>query len=191
MLISYILMTNQILQFKISLKHSKPSIWRRVQIPSDSTFEDLHLIIQIAMGWCDEHLHDFCIKLDKNSEPLIFGIPSEDGFGTLETKAEWDHQVIDFLAPKQKMIYTYDFGDNWEHEILFEKIIDPKPNQIYPVCTDGKCACPPEDIGGVWGYEHFLEAIKDPAHEEHEEMLEWVHDEFDPDAFDPKEVVFD
>lgn len=184
-------MIDQILQFKISLKYSKPPIWRRVQIPSDSTFEDLHLIIQKAMGWCDEHLHDFCIQKDKNSQPLIFGVPSEDDFGNMETNTERGNKVIDFLAPKQKMIYTYDFGDNWEHEVLFEKIIDPKPNQLYPVCTAGKRACPPEDIGSIWGYEHFLEAIKDPAHEEHEEMLEWVHDEFDPDAFDPKEVVFE
>ena len=90
------------------------------------------LVRQIAMGWCDEHLHDYCIQKDKNTEPLIFGVPSEDDFGTVETNTERDYKVIDFLAPKQKMIYTYDFGDNWEDEILFEKIIDPKPDQLYP-----------------------------------------------------------
>lgn len=184
-------MNNQVLQFKISLKYTKPPIWRRVQIPIDSTFEDLHYIIQAAMGWFDGHLHHFCIQQTRSSEPLVFGVPSEDDFGPVETKPECKYKVTDFLKPKQKMLYTYDFGDNWEHEILFEKELDPQPNQTYPVCIAGKRACPPEDVGGVWGYEHFLEVMQDPKHEEHEEMCEWICDEFDSEAFDPKEVIFE
>ena len=87
--------------------------------------------------------------------------------------------------------YTYDFGDNWEHKIPLEKILPRDKNIEYPACIAGKRACPPEDCGGIWGYEEFLEAINNPDHEEHEEMLEWVGGEFDPEHFDVSEVSFD
>jgi hypothetical protein len=84
--------------------------------------------------------------------------------------------------------YEYDFGDSWEHELLVEKILPPEPGVRYPLCLKGKGACPPEDVGGVWGYDSFLEAIADPKHPEHDDMLEWVGGEFDPEAFDLDEV---
>ena len=87
--------------------------------------------------------------------------------------------------------YTYDFGDNWEHKIQLEKILPRDKNIEYPACIAGKRACPPEDCGGIWGYEEFLEAINNPDHEEHEEMLEWVGGEFNPEHFDVNEVSFD
>src|SRR3972149_3664448 len=90
------------------------------------------------------------------------------------------------IAPqaRAKFMYEYDFGDSWEHEILVEKILPPDPQMKHPVCLKGKGACPPEDVGGVWGYAEFLRAIRDPEHSEHDEYLEWVGDEFDPKAFD-------
>ena len=89
---------------------------------------------------------------------------------------------------KKKFFYTYDMGDSWEHEILVEKVLPYDPLVRYPVCLTGKRACPPEDCGGVWGYADFLEAIQQPAHPEHESMLEWVGGAFDPDAFILSEV---
>jgi hypothetical protein len=87
-------------------------------------------------------------------------------------------------AEGEKFAYEYDFGDFWEHDILIEKILPPDPKQKLPVCIKGKRACPPEDVGGVWGYDTFLEAIKDPQHPEHEMYTEWIDGEFDPEAFD-------
>jgi hypothetical protein len=90
------------------------------------------------------------------------------------------------VAPREglKFRYEYDFGDGWLHQVLVEKVLPPEPGQSYPVCVKGRRACPPEDVGGMWGYQDFLEAIQDPNHEEHEEYLEWVGGEFDPEAFD-------
>ena len=91
-------------------------------------------------------------------------------------------------VPKQKLTYEYDFGDGWDHTVLLEKVLAPEPGVAYPRCTAGKRACPPEDVGGVWGYESFLEAINDLNNPEHDTMLEWVGGEFDPAAFDLEEA---
>jgi hypothetical protein len=88
----------------------------------------------------------------------------------------------------KKIGYTYDFGDNWEHTVTIEKTLDAEPTAKYPRCTAGKRACPPEDCGGPWGYGEFLTAISDPQHERHEELLEWIDGEFDPEAFDVNDV---
>jgi len=87
--------------------------------------------------------------------------------------------------------YTYDFGDNWEHIIKLEKVLPRDKNINYPVCIGGKRASPPEDCGGVWGYEDFLKIINNPDHEEYEETIEWAGGEFDPEYFDVKEIKFD
>jgi hypothetical protein len=89
---------------------------------------------------------------------------------------------------KDKLIYEYDFGDSWEHELLVEKILPLEAGKHYPICLTGKRACPPEDCGGIWGYASLLAAIRDPEHPEHDEMVEWGGDEFDPEAFDLDEV---
>ena len=89
---------------------------------------------------------------------------------------------------KVRFIYEYDFGDSWQHEILLEKILEPEPNVAYPRCIEGARACPPEDVGGIWGYGDFLVAISDPNHEDHDEMLEWIGGEFDPEKFSVDEV---
>jgi len=91
------------------------------------------------------------------------------------------NQIADAGA---KFVYEYDFGDSWEHILLVEKVLPMEPDQQYPVCIKGKRACPPEDVGGVWGYYGFLEAIQDPDHPEHEDYLEWIGEDFDPEAFD-------
>ena len=89
---------------------------------------------------------------------------------------------------KVRFIYEYDFGDSWQHEIVLEKTLEPEPGITYPRCIEGERACPPEDVGGIWGYAEFLDAISDPNHEDHDERVEWVGGEFDPEKFSVDKV---
>lgn len=172
---------NQIYQIKITLRDSKPPIWRRVELPAAITLSQLHQVIQAAMGWYDSHLHQFVVGED------YYGVPDPEDFREVRDERRVKFNQI-LTEPKQKLVYEYDFGDNWQHIVLLEKIVSPEPGVTYPRCTAGKRACPPEDVGGVWGYDSFLEAIRDPANPEHEEMLDWVGGEFDPEEFDLDEV---
>ena len=184
---------NMVYQFKIILKDIKPSIWRRIQIPKKYTFWDLHIAIQDAMGWHDYHLHEFEIANPLTGIKTIIGIPNEDeDFANYKTLPGWKQKIANyFLREKQSAKYIYDFGDNWEHEIILEKILPKENNLTYPLCIKGKRACPPEDCGGSYGYENFLEIVGDPENEQYEEILEWVGGEFDSEHFDPNEVIFD
>jgi hypothetical protein len=166
-----------IYQLKVTLKGSKPPIWRRIQIASNISLAKLHRILQTAMGWTDSHLHQFVVG------GTYYGTPTPE----FDFEVEDEGKIkLSQAAPgvKKKIVYEYDFGDGWEHEILVEKILQSEPGVRYPVCLAGKRACPPEDCGGVWGYESLLEALRDPEHPEHNDMLEWVGGDFDPEAFD-------
>lgn len=166
-----------IYQVKITLEESKPPIWRRILVRSDVTLGKLHDIIQVAMGWTDSHLHQFIVGQTYYGEPYPdYGLEMRD-----EQKFKLD-QIVS--GEGFKFRYEYDFGDDWLHRLLVEKTLPPEPGRRYPVCIQGKRACPPEDVGGVWGYDLFLEAIQNPEHPEHDEYLEWVGGEFDPEAFD-------
>ena len=149
-----------IYQIKVTLKHSKPPIWRRTQVPGDVNLGRLHRILQVVMGWEDYHLHQFIVGDDYYGEPH----PDYEVWGP-EMRDEGRASLAQ-IAPgeKAKFLYEYDFGDGWEHELLVEKILPPEPGVDYPRCLKGKRACPPEDVGGVWGYANFLEAISDPGH---------------------------
>ncbi|HIK45427.1 MAG TPA: plasmid pRiA4b ORF-3 family protein [Leptolyngbyaceae cyanobacterium M65_K2018_010] len=174
--------TSAIYQLKITLRGSKPPIWRRVQVPSDMTLGKLHQTIQLAMGWYDCHLHEFEIH------GQAYGQPMPD-FDDLEIRSERNVRLNKVVpGEKFKFYYLYDMGDSWEHEILVEKVLPPDPEVRYPTCLKGKRACPPEDCGGIWGYAEFLEAIQNPKHPEHQSMLEWVGGEFDPEDFDLEET---
>lgn len=168
-------------QIKVTLKGSKPPIWRRMQVTSETTLVKLHRMLQRVMGWEGSHLYQFVIG------GIAYGDPGM--LGELDVK-DARTVTLDTLVrgEKSKFLYEYDFGDSWEHELLVEKILPQEEGKRYPLCLTGKRACPPEDCGGIWGYTSFLEAIRDPKHPEHEEMLEWVGGEFDPDAFDLEEV---
>lgn len=173
----------QIYQIKVTLDDTHPPIWRRILVPGNTTLLKLHDILQIVMGWEDYHLHMFTI------EGLIYGDPADDEFGELGTMNEANYKLSEVIYGEgQRFSYEYDFGDSWEHTLLVEKILPPAEGVRYPLCLKGKRACPPEDVGGVWGYQLFLEAIRDPQHAEHEEYLAWVGGEFDPEAFDLEEV---
>jgi hypothetical protein len=175
-----------IYQLKITLKDSKPPIWRRIWIASDLELIDLHYAIQAAMGWGNYHLHQF--KQDRT-----FYQPDPDdefsGFGGILMADSAGVRIDDLLCKEtQKIQYEYDFGDSWEHEVLFENVFEPDANVTYPVCVKGKGACPPEDCGGLWGYYNLLEVLGDPEDDEHESMLEWTGGPIDPAAFDLEET---
>ena len=173
--------TVPIYQVKVTLKGSKPPIWRRLLVPSNTRLGKFHEMLQIVMGWTDSHLHQFIVG------QTFYGTPEPD-FG-LEVRSERTVLLSTVLRmPKDKIIYEYDFGDSWEHEVLLEKIVPPDPETRYPVCLTGKRACPPEDCGGIWGYAEFLDAVASPTHPEHESMLEWIGGEFNPEEFDLSDV---
>ena len=159
-------------QFKIQLKDiSQPPVWRRVLVPKDFTFDRLHEVIQAAFGWENYHLYEFSPQ-GIGSNPSITDPNGND----------WDEPDMDasetklneiFTKEKQTYIYTYDFGDSWEHKITLEKITDDNSSKK-AACIGGEGACPPEDCGGVWGYESFLKIISDSQHPEYEGMREWA-----------------
>lgn len=181
---------NQVYQFRITLKDIKPPIWRRIQVSETYTFWDLHVAIQDVMGWFDSHLHQFKIFDPVINAKVDIGIPDEED-DYYEILPGWKQKISDYFSPDNKTAdYIYDFGDNWEHTILLEKILPRKKGIACPVCIDGQRACPPEDCGGTGGYEEFLEIIMDPDHERYDEMLAWAGD-FEPEYFDKNDVVFD
>ena len=170
---------SDILELDITLKGSKPKIWRRVLVPSDFIFHELHYIIQFAMGWTSSHLHQFITG--KND--IYIGIPHEDDW--IELVDSRKTKLSEYLGqPKDKVVYEYDFGDSWEHEVVVKEVLAKETGRSYPICTDGKGACPPEDVGGVWGYADLLEKLKKSGTDEYEEMLQWLGDDFDPEKLD-------
>lgn len=176
--------TGTLYQFKITLLESNPSIWRRIQV-HDCTLDKLHEHIQTAMGWTNSHLHQFEIDGERFGDPELL----DDGFEDFECVDSTVTMLSDILPESGERFvfrYEYDFGDGWEHEVLFEGCPSAEKRKTFPLCLEGQRACPPEDCGGVWGYADFLEAITDPKHEEHESFLEWCGGSFSPDEFDPK-----
>ena len=168
-----------VITMKVTLRGTKPPVWRRLAMLGTMTLGDLHRAIQAAMGWHDSHLHAFDIGGEEFGDQ-----------GTVDGVSDEDIVTLNGLlrSPVVRFTYIYDFGDNWEHEVLFEKCVPAAPGQRYPACIKGKGACPPEDVGGVWGYAEYLEALSDPYHEQHEEVLDWGGP-FDPDAFDPDQAT--
>ena len=165
----------QIYQIKVTLEHIHPPIWRRISVSGNTTLLKLHDILQIVMGWEDYHLHMYTI------EGSIYGDPADDEYGDLGTLSEANYKLSQLIHHEGKRFgYEYDFGDSWDHTLLVEKILPPQEGLRYPTCLKGKRACPPEDVGGVGGYEYFLEAIRDPSHHEHEEYPD--HGCFSPPA---------
>jgi len=183
----------RVYQFKIALTGLRPPIWRRIQVPETYSFWDLHVAIQDAMGWEDYHLHQFTVIDPSIDMKVEIGAPAED-FDVvfdMEILPEWKQKIAEWFSMENSVAeYTYDFGDGWEHTLKLEKILPKEADATYPRCIGGKRACPPEDCGGVWGYEEKLDILKDKTHEEYEETVEWLGDDFDPEHFDVNEVTF-
>lgn len=180
-------------QFKISLNGISPLIWRRIQVPQKYNFWDLHVAVQDSMGWLDCHLHLFRIRNPETGEAEEIGIPDDDPFDDdRPCLPGWEAPLdVYFKAPGTRADYEYDFGDGWEHELILEDVVSRIPKQKYPICVAGERACPPEDCGGIWGYEELLRTIRDPSDEEYESTMQWLGGNYDPEAFDPKKVRFD
>jgi hypothetical protein len=133
------------------------------------------------MGWTPSHLYRFEVGDVEYGEPdPEYELPFRSAKATPLRKIA--------PAPGAMFLYEYDFGDCWQHHIVVEQVLPPEPGMSYPRCVAGKRACPPEDVGGIGGYKEFLQAIRDPEHEEHEAMLEWAGGAFDPEAFDCQAV---
>lgn len=170
-------------QIKVTLKDIRPSIWRRFQVPSRITLSKLHRILQVVMGWSNYHLHQFIVG------GVYYGEPDPDDDFGFELKIDRTAKLAQAASGAgARFISEYDFGDGWEHEIVVEKIVPPEAGVRYPICLAGKRAFPPEDCGGTPGYARFLEAIRNPEHEEHDELLQWVGGSFDPEAFDLDDI---
>jgi len=171
-----------IYQIKVTLERSNPPIWRRLLVPNTTTLPKFHAILQAAMGWTDSHLHMFVVGQARYSMP-------DPEFDDPEMVDERRKPLKRLLKEKgDALVYEYDFGDGWRHRIKLERVIAPEPDMAIPNCIAGERACPPEDVGGIPGYEGFLEAILDPKHPDHTRDLEWVGGQFDPEAFDLEEA---
>jgi hypothetical protein len=168
-----------VLSLKVTLRNTKPPIWRRILMPGTMTLADLHRAIQIAMGWDNSHLHDFDTGDERYGDPTTTDDITDENRVTLNTLVK---------AGVTRFSYTYDFGDNWEHAILVEKSPPASDAKACPACVAGKRNGPPEDCGGTWGYADLLEILANPAHPDHEERIEWLGDEFDPEMFSVAET---
>lgn len=174
---------NVIVQIKVKLLGvTKPPVWRRVQLRADTRLDQLHDILQAALGWGSYHMHAFSFGEEE------FGVPDPElGFGD-------ERQVTlgELTDIGSRFRYTYDFGDDWQHEITVEKLLDPDPGARYPVLVAAKGACPPEDCGGPWGYANLREILADSSHDEHQDMLDWLGlndaTEFDPLTVPSREI---
>ena len=179
-----------IFQFHIALVGSQPVIWRRIQV-HDCTLDKLHEHIQTSMGWTNSHLHQFKIRGKRYGDPELLEDDEIDDFGDgpcIDSTRTLISQILTPGATRQPINYEYDFGDGWDHEILFEGCTEPEPRKKYPLCLEGERACPPEDVGGLGGYEEFLAAIADPRHAQHAETLQWSGP-FAPEQFSPAQAT--
>jgi hypothetical protein len=170
-----------IYQMKVMLADIEPPIWRRFLVVSDITLHKLHLILQTIMGWENYHLYEFTID-DK-----LYGEPDDEYEQDINRASRFRlSQVIH--TEEQEFLYVYDYGDNWDHKIVVEKMLPVDQNAIYPFCLEGELACPPEDCGGVTGYMDMLEIISDPEHEEYKHIIAWLGGSFVPERFDMRSI---
>jgi hypothetical protein len=171
-------MTAAVLRLKVTLDDVEPKVLRRIEVPADIKLDRLHLTLQAALDWTNSHLFEI------RARDVGWGIPSPDWpDGPLDARKV---KLIDVLedAGTKTLRYLYDYGDGWEHTIKVERMIPADTNIAYPRLIEASGRCPPEDVGGPWGYAEILDALADPDNERHTEIREWVGDDFDPYAFD-------
>lgn len=173
----------KVLRFRVSLVGSEPEIWRRIEVPINYTFWDLHVAIQDAMGWLDYHLHEFCFRDGDGGPEVRIGIPDEERWEDRDVLPGWEQDLTTYFAPDRvrRAEYLYDFGDDWMHEVVLEDNPGVPPGVELPRCVDGARACPPEDCGGVSAYSELLAG----RHPGQEDFMD-----FDPAEFDAAAVVF-
>ena len=170
-----------IAHLEVTLDEVEPPVLRRIEVPLTIRLDRLHSALQAAMGWTDSHLHEVRVR------DVRWGVPDPDwGDGPLDARKARLVDVLEETGAKT-LKYLYDFGDGWEHTIKVERIAEAVPGLAYPRLTEARGRCPPEDVGGPWGYADFLEAITDPKHERHAELTEWVGGPFDPNVVETEE----
>ena len=160
-----------------------PPIWRRIQLSSESSLNQLHRVLQVAMGWEDYHLHEFEVGGQHYGVPdPEFDLPGQ----VLKDSA----MKLSRALPRKgsSLLYTYDFGDGWAHSVVLEDIAPVEPDTKYPRVVDGARACPPEDSGGPHGYADLLNILASPRRKDHRQMREWAGKSFDPDKFSARDA---
>jgi Plasmid pRiA4b ORF-3-like protein len=162
----------------VSLREIGPAIWRRIELSSQTTLKQLHRILQIAMGWEDSHLHEYIV----NGQRYGTADPAYDGPGEILREAGVRLATV-LPEPGAEVLYVYDFGDCWQHDVRLEAVFPAESGIEYPRILDGARSCPPEDCGGAGGYADLLEVLLDPTHEEFEHMREWVGPRFNAEVF--------
>jgi hypothetical protein len=167
-----------IYRLHVSLREIEPAIWRRIELSSQTTLKQFHRILQIAMGWENYHLHEYIVDGRRygTSDPTY----DEPGEVVREAGARLA-SVLPQLG--SEILYIYDFGDHWQHDVRLEAILPCDPDIQYPRVLDGKRSCPPEDCGGTSGYDDLLEILLDPAHEEFEHMRGWAGPRFNAEVY--------
>jgi len=168
-----------IYQLRISLKETEPEIWRRVLVRGSTSLHKLHLVIQDVMGWTNSHLYEFEIRGER------FEAPDPEAEGQDSTRAKLDGFGLEL---NDAFLYTYDFGDYWQHVLLVEARLRAERGRFYPYCVAGERACPPEDCGGVGMFAELLAVLANPTDPQYSELLEWVDPDYDPAAFDVRPV---
>ena len=180
---------NEIFGVHVELMDVHPTVWRKLEIRADSSFWDLHCAIQDAMPWEDLHLHEFRFPIGDTDTQI--GIPEYDYGSNPSFLASWDTHLKDWF-PKipGQCLYIYDFGDDWQHKVFLQERKSVTHTPRRPRCVDGQGMCPPEDVGGPHGFLEFKEAMSDPTHERHEELVEWFGSVWQDTGFDPGSVKF-
>ena len=172
-----------IYQLNVVLLGAKPSIWRRLQVPGNANLGWLHAVLQVAMGWTNSHLHQFRLGEDCYSDTSSHYAEFEGDQEILEEHKFALQQLVS--KEKDRLVYEYDFGDSWGHDVVVEKILPPDGGVSKgALCLDGARACPPEDCGGIWGYANLIKVLKNRKHPEHKSMKEWLGRPLDAEAFD-------
>lgn len=155
----------------------RPPVWRLLWVASDTRLSDLNIVLQVAMGWSNLHLHRF------EQDDRCYGIP--DPYFPDDTRHESDYRLSELLGKSgDRITYRYDFGDDWMHMVRLEKVLPYSDMLPLPLCLRGRRACPLEDIGGPGGYKRFLAVLTDEGHPDHAAMAAWIGGEFDPENFD-------
>ena len=167
------------LRLRVTMREVAPRVERVIDVPAGITLDELHPVLQAAVGWTDSHLHQF------RTDDTVYTMPM-DGWDDDEVRV--DERGVPLSKLPSALVYAYDLGDGWEHDVRVEAIEDLGTPARAIVCVEGARACPPDDVGGPGGYEHFLAAIADPDHEEHDHLLEWCGGGFDPEAFSVRAV---
>jgi hypothetical protein len=170
----------KVYEFKVTLQGTEPLVWRKFLAHEFIELSELHMLIQMTMGWEASHLYEFKINDKSYSE--------SDGLDELDMEEAEGVMLCEVLGSVKKFKYIYDFGDNWSHEIEIMRTLETDPRMYYPVCVGGENACPPEDCGGIYGFDQLKKTISGEESREKDELLSWIGGYYNPSTFDPNFV---